>query len=154
MKIFIMRHGEAEHYAASDAERELTQHGRKASLAVARACAGKGFAQFDKVLVSPYIRAQQTWQEISSQFSSEQVETCDDITPYGDSEQVADYVSALLDTHNYQSVLIVSHLPLVGYLTSEFVTDMVPPMFPTSGLICIEYSLEKLSGEVVFNIHP
>ncbi|MFM2589275.1 phosphohistidine phosphatase SixA [Vibrio sp. TBV020] len=154
MKIFIMRHGEAEHYASSDAERELTQHGRKASVAVARACADKGFAQFDKVLVSPYIRAQQTWQEISSVFSSQQIETCDDITPYGDSEQVADYVSALVDVNKYESVLIVSHLPLVGYLTAEFVTDMTPPMFPTSGLICIEYSLEKLSGEALFNIHP
>lgn len=154
MKIFIMRHGEAEHYASSDAERELTQHGRSASVAVARACVNKGFAQFDKVLVSPYIRAQQTWREISAHFSAQSVETCDDITPYGDSEQVADYVSALVDTHQYESVLIVSHLPLVGYLTSEFVTDMVPPMFPTSGLICIEYSLEELSGEVVFNIHP
>ncbi|RTZ16368.1 phosphohistidine phosphatase SixA [Vibrio aquaticus] len=154
MKIFIMRHGEAEHFAASDADRELTPHGRSASVTVAKACAEKGFAQFDKVLVSPYIRAQQTWQEISAHFSSSQVETCDDITPYGDSEQVADYVSALVDVHNYESVLIVSHLPLVGYLTSEFVTDMAPPMFPTSGLICIEYSLETLQGEVRFNLHP
>ncbi|NOH81926.1 phosphohistidine phosphatase SixA [Vibrio sp. RE86] len=154
MKIFIMRHGEAEHFASSDAERELTSHGRKASVAVAQACAEKGFAQFDKVLVSPYIRAQQTWQEISAHFSSDQVETCEDITPYGDSEQVADYVSALVDIHKYESVLLVSHLPLVGYLTAEFVTDMVPPMFPTSGLICIDYSLEKLTGNVLFNIHP
>lgn len=70
MKIFIMRHGEAEHFADSDAARELTQRGRTESEAVARACAEQGFAQFDKVLVSPYIRAQQTWQEISTFFST------------------------------------------------------------------------------------
>lgn len=154
MKIFIMRHGEAEHFASSDAERELTKNGRSASVAVARACAEKGFAQFDKVLVSPYIRAQQTWQEIASHFRADQVEICEDITPYGDSEQVADYVTALIEVHDYQSVLLVSHLPLVGYLTAEFVTDIHPPMFPTSGLTCIEYSPQTLSGEVVFNIQP
>ncbi|KGY12932.1 phosphohistidine phosphatase [Vibrio tubiashii] len=154
MKIFIMRHGEAEHFAPSDAERELTPSGRRASAAVARACAEKGFSQFDKVLVSPYIRAQQTWQEISASFTSEQVEVCEDITPYGDSEHVADYVSALIDTYHYESVLLVSHLPLVGYLTAEFVTDIHPPMFPTSGLTCIEYSPDKTSGEIAFNIQP
>ncbi|AIW13500.1 phosphohistidine phosphatase SixA [Vibrio tubiashii] len=154
MKIFIMRHGEAEHFAQSDAERELTQNGRSASVAVARACAERGFSQFDKVLVSPYVRAQQTWQEISNCFESEQVERCEDITPYGESEQVADYVSALIDVHQYQSILLVSHLPLVGYLTAEFVADIHPPMFPTSGLTCIEYSPEKRSGEILFNIQP
>ena len=44
MKIFIMRHGEAEHYAASDAERALTERGRSASAAVARACAEQGLS--------------------------------------------------------------------------------------------------------------
>ncbi|KJY83065.1 phosphohistidine phosphatase [Vibrio galatheae] len=154
MKIFIMRHGEAEHFAQSDAQRELTKNGRRASAAVAHACAEKGFSQFDKVLVSPYIRAQQTWQEVANYLSSQQVETCDDITPYGDSEHVAEYVSALIDLHNYQSILLVSHLPLVGYLTAEFVADIHPPMFPTSGLTCIEYSPEKRSGEIVFNMQP
>lgn len=154
MKIFIMRHGEAEHFAESDEQRELTDRGRNASLAVARVCADKGFAHFDRVLVSPYIRAQQTWQEISACFTTDHVETCPDITPYGDSEQVADYVAALVDLHKLESVLIVSHLPLVGYLTAEFVTDMIPPMFPTSGLVSIDYSPQKLAGELMFNIHP
>ena len=42
MKVFIMRHGEAAHYAASDAERELTKHGRSQSTAVAMACKKQG----------------------------------------------------------------------------------------------------------------
>ena len=68
MKMFFMRHGEAEHFADADAARQLTPRGRVESEAVARACKEQGFAQFDKVLVSPYIRAQQTWQEISEYF--------------------------------------------------------------------------------------
>ncbi|WP_282178133.1 phosphohistidine phosphatase SixA [Vibrio nereis] len=154
MKIFIMRHGEAEHFAQSDAERALTERGRSASAAVAKACVEQGYQCFDKVLISPYIRAQQTWQEIATEFEAKQIEVSPDITPYGDSEQVAEYVSALVDIEKLESVLLVSHLPLVGYLVSEFVPDMVPPMFPTSGLICIDYCSEKRSGEIAFNIQP
>ena len=53
-----------------------------------------------------------------------------------------------------ESILLVSHLPLVGYLTAEFVPDMVPPMFPTSGIVCVDYDLNKRRGELIFNIQP
>ncbi|HHF3231002.1 TPA: phosphohistidine phosphatase SixA [Vibrio diabolicus] len=154
MKIFIMRHGEAEHFADSDAARQLTPRGRVESEAVARACKEQGFAQFDKVLVSPYIRAQQTWQEIGEYFAAKSIETCEDITPYGQSEHVFDFASALIEVEKLDSLLLISHLPLVGYLTSEFVKDMAPPMFPTSGLVCIEYDLQTQNGEVLWHITP
>lgn len=154
MKIFIMRHGEAEHFAQSDAERALTERGRNASVAVAKACVEQGYQQFDKVMVSPYLRAQQTWQEVATEFEAKRIEVSADITPYGDSEEVAEYVNALIEVEKLESVLLVSHLPLVGYLVAEFVTDMVPPMFPTSGLICIDYCPETRRGEIAFNIQP
>ncbi|CAM2744663.1 phosphohistidine phosphatase SixA [Vibrio mytili] len=154
MKIFIMRHGEAEHFADSDAARQLTQRGRKESEAVARACTEQGIAQFDKVLVSPYIRAQQTWQEISQYFSAKSIEVNEEITPYGQSDSVFDYASALIEVEKLESLLFVSHLPLVGYLTAEFVKDMTPPMFPTSGLICVEYEPSTQSGELLWHITP
>ncbi|MDN3699975.1 phosphohistidine phosphatase SixA [Vibrio artabrorum] len=153
MKIFIMRHGEAEHFANSDAERALTKRGKIASLAVAQAAAEQGFNQFDKVLVSPYLRAQETWLEISQVFSGKKVEISDDITPYGISSDVFDLTLALADVEKLETILFVSHLPLVGYLTAEFVTGMAPPMFPTSGLACIEFDLEKQTGELLFNIN-
>ncbi|PMH41826.1 phosphohistidine phosphatase SixA [Vibrio sp. 10N.286.49.B3] len=152
MKIFIMRHGEATMYAASDEERALTDRGRTDSIAAANLCAQKGFNQFDKVLVSPYLRAQQTWQEITSHFSATSVETSSDITPYGQSEQVFDYVSALVDVEKLETVLLVSHLPLVGYLTAEFVPDLAPPMFPTSGIVCIEFDPKTQQGELVWKL--
>ncbi|MCK6262672.1 phosphohistidine phosphatase SixA [Vibrio sp. ZSDE26] len=153
MKIFIMRHGEAEHFAASDADRALTDSGRSASISVAKACAEKGFAKFDKVLVSPYLRAQQTWQTISKVFVSDNVERCDDITPYGQSPHVFDFVNALIEVEKHESVLIVSHLPLVSYLTAEFATDIVPPMFPTSGLACVEFDAQTQSGSLLWHLH-
>ncbi len=105
MKIFIMRHGEAEHFADSDAARQLTQRGRIESETVARACKEQGFAQFDKVLVSPYIRAQQTWQETSVHFSAKSIEITDEITPYGQSDRVFDFVNALIEVEQVESLL-------------------------------------------------
>ncbi|NAW81553.1 phosphohistidine phosphatase SixA, partial [Vibrio sp. V43_P6S15P86] len=32
--------------------------------------------------------------------------------------------------------------------------DMAPPMFPTSGLVCIEYDLQTQNGEVLWHITP
>lgn len=155
MKVFIMRHGEAAHFADSDAERELTKRGCSESIAVARACVEQGYNEFDAVLVSPYVRAQQTWDAISEELTAKNgIETCDDITPYGNAEDVFEYVNALVQTRNLESVLLVSHLPLVGYLTAQFVSDMMPPMFPTSGLACVEFEPESRKGELVWHMHP
>ena len=154
MKIVIMRHGEAEYFASSDEERALTPHGRKTSYSVAQACVSQGAQQFDKVLVSPYLRAQQTWQEISPLFDASQVDECEDITPYGDSATVVEFIHAIAEVEHLQSLLLVSHLPLVGYLTADFVTNITPPMFPTSGMVCIEYDLEARRGDLIWNINP
>ncbi|HFQ5587742.1 phosphohistidine phosphatase SixA [Vibrio vulnificus] len=154
MKVLIMRHGEAEHFADSDAQRALTTRGRLESDTVAKACAERGITHFDKVLVSPYLRAQQTWQEISGYFQADAVETCEDITPYGQSEQVYDYLCALIEVEQPEQILLVSHLPLVGYLTAEFVKDMSAPMFPTSGMVCVEFEPSQHRGEIRFSLRP
>ncbi|HAT8491912.1 TPA: phosphohistidine phosphatase SixA [Vibrio vulnificus] len=154
MKVLIMRHGEAEPFADSDAQRALTTRGRLESDTVAKACAERGITHFDKVLVSPYLRAQQTWQEISGYFQADSVETCEDITPYGQSEQVYDYLCALIEVEQPEQILLVSHLPLVGYLTAEFVKDMSAPMFPTSGMVCVEFEPSQHRGEIRFSLRP
>ncbi len=154
MKILIMRHGEAEQFALNDAERALTERGVSASVAVARASNEQGVKRIDRVFVSPYLRAQQTWQAIEGYFHADRVETSDEITPYGESQQVFAFLAAASENEQLATVLIVSHLPLVGYLTAEFVAGMTPPMFPTSGLTCIDYDLASGRGEILWNIHP
>ncbi|SDH71086.1 phosphohistidine phosphatase, SixA [Vibrio xiamenensis] len=154
MKIFIMRHGEAEHFALSDAQRALTERGQSDSIAVARACNEQGTKSFDRVFVSSYLRAQQTWQAIAPYFDAKQVDTSDDITPYGDSEQVYEFLKAVSEIDDIDSILVVSHLPLVGYLTAEFVADLAPPMFPTSGLTYIEFDAIGEQGNIVWSLHP
>jgi phosphohistidine phosphatase len=152
MKIYIMRHGEAEMFANSDAERNLTPRGEQASVAVAQKCVSMGIEHFDQVLVSPYVRAQQTWQQISQCFQAKHLDNSDDITPYGDALDVAQFLYALAESKTLDSILLVSHLPLVGYLTAELAQGISPPMFPTSGLACVEVDVERQSGELLWQV--
>jgi phosphohistidine phosphatase len=57
--IWLLRHGEAEDEAADDASRELTEKGRRQSLAAGRALARLG-VELDACLSSPKVRARDT----------------------------------------------------------------------------------------------
>jgi Phosphohistidine phosphatase SixA len=59
MKIIVMRHGEAAHEAGRDDLRPLTDKGRKQSIRMAEWVAEQ-LPRIDRVLVSPFLRAQQT----------------------------------------------------------------------------------------------
>lgn len=123
MKIWIMRHGEASFNAPTDRERPLTKHGKQSA-----ARQGKILGEYclqsqispDKILISPYLRAQQTAEHciagmqaagLTPNFAAV-TETWDEITPFGNSALVADYLH-FLRKEGAQHVLIISHLPLV-----------------------------------------
>ena len=130
MKIIVMRHGEAAHEAGRDDLRPLTDKGRKQSIRMAEWVAEQ-LPRIDRVLVSPFLRAQQTWEAIQSCLPAPtQIEDVHDLVPYGRSEVVTDYLRALDDEY----VLIISHLPLVGYIVNDLCANAVPPMFVTSGM--------------------
>ena len=63
MNIWIMRHGEAGFDAPTDSERTLTEKGKNAAFLqgkwLGEQCIPRNI-QFDKILVRPYVRAQQT----------------------------------------------------------------------------------------------
>jgi phosphohistidine phosphatase len=130
MKIIVMRHGEAAHEAGRDDLRPLTDKGRKQSIRMAEWVAEQ-LPRIDRVLISPFLRAQQTWEAIQSCLPApSKIEEFHDLVPYGRSEVVSDYLRALDDEY----VLIVSHLPLVGYIVNDLCANTVPPMFVTSGM--------------------
>ncbi|MGL6316254.1 phosphohistidine phosphatase SixA [Vibrio sp. WXL103] len=152
MKVIIMRHGEAEMFAATDSERQLTAKGIDKSLAAADQLLAFAGQEVDKVLVSPYVRAQQTWDTIKDKFDVGSVETCDDITPYGDADDVLEYVCAVAELESLESVMLVSHLPLVSYMTSAFASGSTPPMFLTSGIAVVDFDLAVRRGELTHQI--
>ena len=133
MQVLIMRHGDAALQAASDSVRPLTAKGITDSRCMANWLAG-----IDTVLVSPYLRAEQTLTEIRDALSlPAQEEVMPGLTPSGNADSTADYIRFLAE-EGHKGVLVVSHLPLVGYLVAALCPQETAPMFATSSVACIE----------------
>lgn len=143
-----MRHGDAALNAASDSVRPLTECGCDESRLMAAWL--KGHADgIDRVLVSPYLRAEQTLAVASEELSfCGQTDILPELTPGGDAQRVADYLQ-MLAIEGVSSVLVVSHLPLVGYLVSALCPQEAPPMFSTSAIANI--TLDPQSGTGTLN---
>ncbi|USW94684.1 phosphohistidine phosphatase SixA [Pseudomonas proteolytica] len=110
MKLWVLRHGEAESHAASDAQRNLTEHGRQEVLHSAAHLIGQPISA---IIASPYVRAQQTAQLVREALGFvPEIRTVPWLTPDANPLQVLDK----LDTDD--NVLLVSHQPLVGNLIS------------------------------------
>ncbi|MWN04926.1 phosphohistidine phosphatase SixA [Gilliamella sp. Pas-s95] len=138
MKVCIMRHGEAGFSASSDSSRTLTNHGIEQSNQAGIWLKQQNY-RFDFGLVSPYLRAQQTLTELSSHVSVASVETHSFLVPGGSPSHAVDILTMLLND-GVENVIVVSHLPLVGYLVNELCPQVSPPMFPTAAIACISLS--------------
>ncbi|CAG9296933.1 phosphohistidine phosphatase SixA [Celerinatantimonas diazotrophica] len=131
MDIYVMRHGQAEMTAQSDRQRQLTARGRGQVQLMAAKLASV-ITKFDYVLLSPYLRAQQTWDEATGYYQQPtHLETLDELTPHGDAKDVVYFIKQLASD---SKVLIVSHLPLVGYIVQELVPSAGAPLFATGGV--------------------
>lgn len=109
MKLWLLRHGEAEPRARSDAERALTERGRKEVRQSAKRLRGEVIAH---ILVSPYRRAQQSAELVREALGLDlPLTTLDWLTPDDDPRQVA----CRLDAYP-GNCLLVSHNPLLGQL--------------------------------------
>ena len=148
MKVFIMRHGESEVMAKSDSARRLTEYGKRQSYLQGEWLVHylrTSQIQLSKVLVSPYVRAQETFSEVNRAFTqalTELEETWDGITPYGNSPMVADYLNVLHEAGE-SAVLIISHLPLVGDIVAELYGKRNPISFYPSTIAQIDWNGEK-----------
>ena len=138
MKVWILRHGEAQSRARSDAERELTAHGREEVLKSAVHLTGK---PLQKILASPYVRAQQTAGLVHKSLGfSDGIITVPWLTPDSDPRQVLDHLESLA----CDEVLLVSHQPLVGALIGLLAHGSYQHAEPMSTA-----SLAELEGEHV-----
>ena len=147
MQVFIMRHGDAALDAASDSVRPLTPCGCDESRQMATWLKGQK-VDIDRVLVSPFLRAEQTLKEVGGCMNlPDNVDVLPELTPCGDIGLVSAYLQALAN-EGTASVLVISHLPLVGYLVSELCPEEAPPMFTTSAIASV--TLDE-NGKGVFN---
>ena len=111
-RLWLLRHGEARPQARSDAERELTEHGRDE---VRQALAHlQGGPAPTTILVSPYVRAQQTARLVAEGLGlSDRLRTVPWLTPDSDPRQSLLELQRLDDSNG---VLLVSHQPFIGAL--------------------------------------
>ena len=110
MNLWLLRHGEAEVQAASDAQRELTVLGRHEAL---QSAAHLGGQPLTSIIASPYVRAQQTAQLVREHLRfAGAIITAPWLTPDGDPREVI----RQLDAYDGQNLLLVSHQPLIGEL--------------------------------------
>ncbi|WP_418139137.1 phosphohistidine phosphatase SixA [Oceanimonas smirnovii] len=143
MNIFVMRHGQAVSQASTDALRPLTEHGEEEVCHMAQWLAQQ-VASFDRVLVSPYVRSRQTWQQVSRFIPGTRIDFCDELIPNADADITASLILAYADVEQSQNLLVISHMPLVGFLVESLCPATMAPIFVTSGVAKI--TLEKGHG--------
>ncbi|ASP49840.1 phosphohistidine phosphatase SixA [Cognaticolwellia beringensis] len=154
MQIFVMRHGQAEMVAPTDALRPLTENGVEEAKVIGQWLREKN-QPFDCIFVSPYTRAQQTADALISQLSNvANRQTLKIITPEDNAKDVHDYLDAVCGAEQYQNILLVSHMPLVSYLVAELTSDHAMPIFQTASVAQIEYDMDKMLGELITLISP
>ncbi|VVO22561.1 phosphohistidine phosphatase SixA [Pseudomonas fluorescens] len=132
MKLWVLRHGEAEPHARSDAERNLTENGRKEVLSSAAQLIGQPLSA---IYASPYARAQQTAQLVREALGFEpEVRTVQWLAPDHDPPAVVDELDSL------DNVLLVSHNPLVSNLIAYLQQGhwREPQRVGTAGLVELE----------------
>ncbi|MCL2919523.1 phosphohistidine phosphatase SixA [Shewanella litorisediminis] len=153
MQLFLMRHGEAGYQAQSDRDRTLTDTGRYHTRLMSNFL-NRLVTDFDLVLVSPYLRAQQTWQEVATHFPEPRKwVTADDLVPSADPATAASLILAYAEQYKADKVLVISHMPLLGYLVSELVAGTEPPLFATSGVCLLDKHAEQCHQVWMHNPH-
>ncbi|MGI1677316.1 MAG: phosphohistidine phosphatase SixA [Cellvibrionaceae bacterium] len=120
MKLFVLRHGEAEYSAPTDEERQLTDHGGNEVRSIVEKKLTK-LKSVQHIFVSPYVRAQQTAAIVHELLPDIPMTTLPIITPDGKVSEVLDF----LQKENIENVILVSHQPLVGDLVSQMVGQPV-----------------------------
>ncbi len=118
---FIMRHGEAEAHAASDAERQLTAYGAAYSKQIAQQL-GDYISKLEiesvTLLHSPFTRARQTAQELRATIPAVTAMKCFDFATPDDEPEIC---FKELEPFADAPFILVSHMPLVAALSSLIV---------------------------------
>lgn len=160
MELFILRHGRAEAYCANDAGRQLVASGRVDVARVIQRSLPE-LSGVKQIWASPYVRAQQTAEIAAAalgQVSLDQASlgevfsTCDFLTPDADPRYVLDQLTTL----PCESLLIVSHQPLVSSL-AELACGAAVGRYPmdTAALACIDFDIPgKGLGYLRWLRHP
>ncbi len=154
--LYIMRHGEAQMHARDDAARELTEWGRRQVVNVSQSMKE---LKPRRLLVSPYVRAQQTAQIVVDQLGIEPSwDTCDQIIPNADPRAVVSLLDQQVEQHQgKQPLLMVSHNPLVSALSGLLLAGSLQQGLPfvTASVARLDFQVFGMGmGELIWIKHP
>lgn len=165
MQVFIMRHGEAEGFltpsSTEDSQRALTSEGQAEAKIMATWFA-KNKIEAKHVFVSPYLRAQQTCEIITASMKAD-ITTLNFISPLDEAKPVHDFIDGWLSDYvaknsdrdlDNESIIFVSHMPLVCFLVAELTQPHNAPIFSTGSVAQIDYDIAKMKGVLVALTSP
>jgi phosphohistidine phosphatase len=110
MRLWLLRHGEAQRFAPQDALRALTEQGRQEVLESASRLRGR---PLEAILASPYLRARQTAELVAQALDYPGVvEIQPWLTPDSDPADALDQLFRRPEAE----LLVVTHQPFVGSL--------------------------------------
>ncbi|MCH2555849.1 phosphohistidine phosphatase SixA [Alloalcanivorax sp. C16-1] len=119
MRVYLCRHGEAVAQAPTDAERPLTERGRLEVMALWQDLRAEG-VRMERLIASPYRRAQQTALCIARAFGGQEQEACGWLVPEARPQAFLDW---LIQQPEQDNTVLVSHMPLVSLLTAAWIGE-------------------------------
>lgn len=136
MRIWVLRHGEAERQTQYDPDRALTARGNEDAKA-AGVVLSKLVSPTLQICVSPYKRAQQTAQAAALALPHQHISTVNWLTPDIDPRVALGLLEQMrsLEQSMHGDILLVSHQPLVSALLGLLIDGDYragPPMSPAS----------------------
>ena len=130
MRVWILRHGEAERETRHDPDRALTERGKSDAKAAGELLA-KEISNELIIFASPYKRAQQTARAALKALPQLNIVTAGWLQPEADPQEVLKQ----LDKLSAHEILLVSHQPLVSALAGVLISGDYrdgPPMHTAS----------------------
>ena len=116
MRLYVVRHGEAEPQSTTDEARALTSGGRRGVRRLWQSLKAEGIRPA-RIVSSPYVRAQQTAEEIAAVCGLGTEAHCPLLVPEGNPRQVLEWLLAWPETDT--PLVMVSHMPLVAHLVGQ-----------------------------------
>ena len=142
MKVYISRHGEAVGTAPTDALRALTERGRASLLDHWQQFKDSGLP-VSGLVVSPYVRAQQTADCISQVYGGLKRRDCDELVPEASPLQL---LAWLMANPVVENTVLVSHMPLVAQLTGVWTGSRDRIGFAVGTVACLDVDVAAADG--------
>lgn len=152
MKIFILRHGKAEPMMVghTDKHRCLSDKGYKQVAQISEWMLQHQY-QPQLIISSPYKRCRQTAEIVQQQLQIENPIQFEDCLIYGSDPMLT---FSLISSLDVDSVLLSSHMPLVGELAHLLAPGAMTSGFKTAEIVKIRFDETSQHGVVTANITP